>query len=77
MTLLEATCLTNRQIEVIENSWDILLLNPEVTSEVFYSRLFLLDPSLRLLFKEDIYSQTQKLTSMITFIVHKLNSLEE
>ena len=69
--------MTHRQIEIIENSWDILLLHPEEASETFYARLFFLDPSLRLLFGEDINSQAQKLVAMITFIVHKLNDLDD
>src|SRR5688572_20924660 len=69
--------MTARQIEIIENSWDILLLNPEEASEIFYTRLFFLDPRLRSLFGEDINSQAQKLTSMITFVVHKLHDLEK
>ena len=69
--------MTPRQIEIIENSWDVLLLNPEEASEIFYSRLFFLDPKLRPLFKEDISSQAQKLVSTITFIVHKLHDLDE
>lgn len=68
--------MTHRQIEIIENSWDVILLNPEEASEIFYTRLFFLNPGLRPLFKEDISSQAQKLISTITFIVHKLNDLE-
>ena len=69
--------MTLKQIEIIENSWDIILHTPEEASEIFYARLFSLDPSLRQLFKEDISSQAQKLVSTITFVVHKLHDLEE
>ena len=44
---------------------------------LFYSRLFYLNPSLRILFKDDLTIQSEKLVAMITFIVHKLNRLEE
>ena len=69
--------MTSRQIEIIENSWDMVLLYPEEASEMFYERLFFLNPKLRPLFKEDISSQAQKLISTITFIVHKLHDLDE
>ena len=69
--------MTARQIEIIENSWDFILLNPEEASEIFYARLFFLEPSLRQLFKEDINSQAKNLISLITFVVHKLNDLDE
>ena len=69
--------MTSRQIEIIENSWDFILLDPQGAGEIFYSKLFTLEPSLRRLFNEDIKSQSQKLISMITFFVHKVNDLDE
>src|SRR5262245_1627811 len=69
--------MTNRQIELIENSWDFVLMNNTEAGMIFYNKLFELDPSLRQLFKEDIKSQSQKLVSLITFAVHKLNNLDE
>jgi hemoglobin-like flavoprotein len=69
--------MTPKQIELVENSWDFILANTTEAGLIFYNRLFELDPSLRALFKGDIKSQSQKLISLITFAVHKLNSLEE
>ena len=69
--------LTSRQIELVENSWDYVLLNSHETGNIFYEKLFSLDPQLREMFKGDIITQSQKLVSMITFAVHKLNSLED
>src|SRR5262249_10156008 len=43
----------------------------------FYKKLFSLAPELRQLFKGDIHSQSQKLVSLITFAVHKLNSFSD
>ena len=69
--------MTPRQIELVENSWDFVLTNTAEGGVIFYDKLFELDPSLRSLFKDDIKLQSQKLISLITFAVHKLNSLEE
>jgi hemoglobin-like flavoprotein len=69
--------LTSRQIELVENSWDYILLNSPETGAIFYKRLFSIDPGLRQLFKGDINIQSQKLVAMITFAVHKLNNLDE
>lgn len=69
--------LTSKQIELVENSWDYILLNSPETGAVFYKKLFSIDPGLRQLFKGDINSQSQKLVAMITFAVHKLNNLDE
>ena len=69
--------MTPKQIELVENSWDFVLMNTTEAGIIFYNRLFEIDPSLRTLFKGDIKSQSQKLVSLITFAVHKLNSLDE
>jgi len=69
--------LTSKQIELVENSWDYVLLNSQETGATFYKKLFSVDPRLRQLFKGDISTQSQKLVAMITFAVHKLNNLDE
>lgn len=69
--------MTQRQIELVENSWDFILQNANEAGSIFYSRLFEIDPKLRPLFGEDIESQSKKLVALITFAVHKLNNLEE
>jgi nitric oxide dioxygenase len=69
--------MTPKQIKLIEDSWDFVIINTTEAGMIFYSRLFQLDPSLRPLFKDSIDAQSKKLVSMITFIVHKLNKLDE
>lgn len=69
--------MTPRQIELVENSWDFILMNTNEAGIIFYNRLFEIDPSLKSLFKEDIKSQSQKLVSLITFAVHKLSNFSE
>jgi len=69
--------LTARQIELVENSWDFVILNTKEAGEIFYGRLFTLDPSLRPLFKGDIQAQAERLIAMISFAVHKLNTISE
>ena len=69
--------MTSKQIELVENSWDFIMANTTEAGLIFYNKLFELDPSLRSLFKGDIKSQSQKLISLITFAVHKLNTLDE
>ncbi len=69
--------LTSRHIELVESSWDYILLNSHETGSIFYQKLFSLDPSLRQMFKSDMITQSQKLVSMITFAVHKLYHLDE
>ncbi|MGC4020759.1 MAG: globin domain-containing protein [Cyclobacteriaceae bacterium] len=69
--------MTKDQINLVEKSWDFVVLNTNEAGMIFYGKLFELDPSLRHLFKGDLTQQSRKLVSMITFIVHKLNNLSE
>jgi hemoglobin-like flavoprotein len=69
--------MTQRQIELVENSWDFILINTHDMGLIFYNKLFELNPDLRRLFKEDIKSQSQKLVAMITFAVHKLHNFQQ
>ncbi len=45
--------------------------------DVFYSRLFLLMPSLRPMFKSSMKEQYEKIVDMLSAIVSKLENLEE
>lgn len=69
--------MTRRQIELVESSWDFVLLNTKDAGMVFYSRLFTIAPELKSLFKESPDAQAQKLIALITFAVHKLNTINE
>ena len=69
--------MTTRQIELVEDSWDFAITNTEGAGMIFYSRLFEIAPELRPLFKESPEAQAQKLVSLITFAVTKLNSIGE
>lgn len=69
--------LTPQQIKLVESSWDYILLNSNEAGNIFYKKLFSIAPELRQLFKGDINSQSQKLVSLITFAVHKLNSFND
>jgi nitric oxide dioxygenase len=44
---------------------------------LFYRKLFQLDPSLRSLFKHDIDAQATKLTDMVTYIIARLQRMDD
>ena len=68
--------MTPEQIEIVKaNFIQIAPLANEVAAE-FYERLFQLDPSLRLMFKEDLTEQKKKLMMMLKFAVGTLDQLE-
>ena len=69
--------MTKREIELIENSWGVVLFNEQKAGELFYKKLFEFEPSLRHMFQDDLKVQSQKFVAMITFVVHKLNTLDQ
>lgn len=69
--------LTETQIDLVSNSWNKVIPIAETAAELFYNRLFELDPSLKALFKGDMKQQGEKLMSMITVAVKALNRLDD
>lgn len=69
--------LTPQQIELVTNSWKSVLPIADKAAELFYNRLFELDPELRPLFKDDIKVQGERLMNMINVAVNALNKLDD
>jgi hemoglobin-like flavoprotein len=68
--------MTPKQIALVQASWLRVRPIAEQAAELFYGRLFLLDPSVRALFRGDMKEQGRKLMSMITVAVNSLARLE-
>jgi hemoglobin-like flavoprotein len=68
--------MTPRQIELVKASFTRIAPMKEQAAELFYCRLFELDPSLRLMFKSDMTEQKQKLTIALAMVVAGLERLE-
>jgi len=66
--------MTPNQISLVQKSFDTV--PAEAAAELFYARLFELDPSLRPLFKGDMKVQGRKLMDMIAAAVQGLSDLE-
>jgi hemoglobin-like flavoprotein len=67
--------LTPQQIELVQNSWKHVTVNISEAGLIFYDRLFAIDPSLRALFKGDIKQQSDRLITMISYAVNKLDMI--
>lgn len=65
------------QIELVQSSWEKVVPIADTAAELFYGRLFELDPSLKPLFTTDIKEQGKKLMQMISVAVNGLNDLEK
>ena len=68
--------MTDEQVRLVQESFDKVRPISEVTADLFYKRLFELDPSLRVMFKGDLKEQGKKLMSTLSFAVNGLAKLD-
>jgi hemoglobin-like flavoprotein len=68
--------MTPRQITLVQASWKDILAVSETAAQLFYLRLFALDPSLRPMFKGEIREQGRKLIAMMSVVVNGLARIE-
>jgi hemoglobin-like flavoprotein len=70
--------MTEQDIKCIKKSWALLRhIKPEIIADTFYSKLFLDNPSLRRMFPIEMQGQYEKLMSMLTTIIVRLDRLDE
>jgi hemoglobin-like flavoprotein len=69
--------MTNLQIELVQSSFESVKPIAEVAADLFYTRLFELDPSLRAMFRTDRAEQGRKLMHMIGMAVKGLSRPEQ
>jgi hemoglobin-like flavoprotein len=65
--------LTDADKNAIARSWRLVLPIAETAADLFYKRLFALDPSLTALFPTDLTAQKRKLMKSLHFIVQGLD----
>ncbi len=68
--------MTPDQIALVQNSFKSVVPIKETAADLFYGRLFELDPDVRALFKGDMKEQGRKLMTMIATAVNGLTNLE-
>ena len=68
--------MTSEQIALVQHSWRHVEPMSDLTAELFYERLFDLEPAVRPLFKSDMKAQGRKLMAMMSFAVGSLSRLE-
>ena len=64
--------MTPAQVAYVQQSFAQLRPQADTVAARFYQRLFTLDPSVRLLFPEDLTAQGRKLMDMLGLVVHGL-----
>ena len=68
--------MTPEQVRLVQSSMQKVLFISEIAAELFYRRLFELDPALRPLFQGDMKEQGQKLIQMLHTVVDGLGQLD-
>ncbi|MAS93513.1 MAG: hemin receptor [Verrucomicrobiales bacterium] len=69
--------MTEEQKELVKGSWEKVVPIADQAAEIFYGKLFALDPDVKPLFAEaDMKEQGKKLMQMITTAVRGLDNLE-
>ena len=69
--------MTPEQIQLVKTTWISVEKISEVAAELFYGKLFELDPELKSLFKGDMQEQGKKLMQMIGVAVANLHQLDQ
>ncbi len=69
--------LTDDQVKLVKENWAAVKPIKETAADLFYNKLFELDPDARQLFKEDISIQKKALMATISFAVATLNHPEK
>jgi nitric oxide dioxygenase len=69
--------MTPQQISLIETSWASVAPIQDTAAGLFYQRLFVLDPSVKPMFKGDMQEQGRKLMRMLGTVVSSLTRLDE
>jgi len=68
--------MTPEQVKLVKDSWAQVAPISEQAAELFYGRLFELNPDYRALFKGDMKSQGKMLMSMLNTAVASLDKLD-
>ena len=69
--------MTNEQIKLVQDSFMQVAPIAETAAQLFYARLFELDPDLELLFKGNLTEQGRKLMQMLALAVNSLDRMEQ
>jgi hemoglobin-like flavoprotein len=69
--------LTKKQIKLVQDSWSTITPVSQKMGEEFYANLFEKAPELKPLFKSDPKDQAMKLMFMLSYLVYRLEHVEE
>jgi len=68
--------MTPEEIKLVKDSWALVMPISEKAAELFYGKLFELDPEVKKMFKGDMTEQGRKLMAILNTAVNALDKLE-
>ena len=68
--------MTPRQINLVQNTFDMVLPIADLVAALFYGRLFELDPTVRPMFRNNLALQGNKLMMTLALVIQGLEELE-
>src|SRR6185503_6150132 len=77
LRLRRRTIMTNEQIKLVQDSFRQVAPIAETAAQLFYARLFELDPDLELLFKGNLSEQGRKLMQMLGLAINSLDRMDQ
>ena len=70
--------MTDAEIRLVKQSWRTLrAIDPGIVGDLFYSKLFMANPSLRNMFPKKMDEQYNKLMEMLSVIIARLDRMDE
>lgn len=70
--------MTEAEIRSVKQSWKTLrAIDPAIVGDLFYSKLFMANPSLRNMFPKKMDDQYNKLMDMLSVIIARLDRIDE
>lgn len=69
--------MTPEQVDLAQRTWRAVLPVGDTAAELFYGKLFSLDPTIQSLFRDDMREQGRNLTAMISVAVGSLSRPEK
>jgi hemoglobin-like flavoprotein len=68
--------MTPEQVELVQSTWQKVVPIAGTAADLFYDRLFVLDPEVRAMFPDDMAKEKEKLVSVLNTVVTSLHKLE-
>lgn len=69
--------MTTQEIQIVKRTWrKLMMIDPELVGDLFYTKLFKENPRIRGLFPKDMTAQNKKLTDMLTSIITSIDHIE-